>query len=67
MRTARFLAHESLENRQLLDAGGVPAAGEPVPSVLLTDVNETSPTFGEMRSAGNYVGQTTAWYFIRSW
>lgn len=60
----RFLGHESLENRQLLTGLG---SGEPVASIPLTDVNATSATFNQQRSAADFAGQTTAWYFTRSW
>lgn len=62
----RFLHHESLEDRQLLDGHGLAAAGEPVAEFSLLDVNPTSPRFNESVSPSDYSGQTTAWYFIHS-
>ena len=62
--TRRLLAHEPLENRQLLTAS---AAGEPVADFSLIDVNSTSPTFDQFVSPRDYEGTTTAWYLMRSW
>jgi len=61
----RFLRHEALENRSLLDASGL-AAGEPIDDFLLLDVNATSPSFNQSVSPRDFEGQTTAWYLIRS-
>lgn len=61
----RFLHHESLEDRQLLDGHGLGAAGEPVAEFSLLDVNPSSSRFNERVSPADYEG-TTAWYFFHS-
>ena len=62
----RYLAHEALENRLLLDASGF-GAGEPVEDFSLLDVNATSPTYNQKVSPRDFDGVTTAWYLTRSW
>ena len=66
LRVKRLLRHETLEDRKLLDAGGLAAAGEPVGDFQLIDVNATSPSFNQGVSPRDFQGQASAWYFIHS-
>ena len=65
MRKTRFLRHESLESRQLLDASGL-GAGEPLDDFQLDDVNSTSPTYQQAVSPQDFRGGASAWYFFHS-
>jgi hypothetical protein len=65
----RRLGVEKLEQRQMLDGGGVVlyaplAEGEsaPMPDFALIDRNSTSPTYQQPVSPRNYLGQVTGWY-----
>ena len=46
---------EELESRQL--------AADMVSDFMLTDVNSTSPTYGQSVSPRDFQGQVSAWYF----
>ena len=64
----RRLHHEALETRRLLDGTGLmlAAEGEPLGNFALSDVNESSPSFNQLVSPRDFLGQTTAWYFGHS-
>jgi hypothetical protein len=47
---------EMLESRQMLV----------VPDFQLTDINDASETFNQNVSPRDFMGEVTAWYFIRS-
>jgi hypothetical protein len=68
-RRSRRLGVEKLEQRQMLDGGGVVlyaplAEGEsaPMPDFSLTDRNSTSPTYQQSVSPRDYLGQVSGWY-----
>lgn len=61
---------ETLESRRLLHGGvdslvAEPAEGEdaPMPDFSLVDVNQTSPTHGQLVSPRDRLQEVSAWYF----
>jgi hypothetical protein len=56
---ARYCLHGAV-----VDEVSVETGNEIVyPEFSLTDVNETSPTFGQNVSPSDYLGEVSAWYF----
>lgn len=62
---SRRLAVERFERRDMLHGGDVlsPSA---MPDFELTDLNPTSPRFGEVVSPRDYLQEVSGWYFTHS-
>lgn len=61
----RRLAVERFERRDMLH-GGDDLSPSAMPDFELTDLNPTSPRFGEVVSPRDYLQKVSGWYFTHS-